>query len=323
MINIISKSILEKRIRGPQKVVRNLIAGLDLFNYPHVENRALDSTNMLWIHDDISALSKINDLPDRVKVLIGPNLFINPEDIPAPLDLKRTLYLQPSSAVKQIWLARGFRETNISVWPAGVDTDKYSPSDLRKEYVLLYFKNRREEELAQVVSIFKERAIPYRVLRYGQYAESDFYDLLSRSKYIVWLGGSESQGLALEEALSMNVSALVIDQGQSPFGVKISAAPYFSEDCGRKVENLEDFPAALSLMEKDWSSFRPRHFIIENLNLERQAHFFLNFYQDYFHLSIDEEKRRKLFNSGLWKNSLWYYTWWYRLKGLIKRFHRY
>src|SRR5581483_2832911 len=302
MINIISRSVLEKKVRGPKKVVTNLMAGLDQIGFPYVLNRALDSTNMLWVHDDIQALSEIKNLPERVKVLMGPNLFINPEEIPSNLDLNRALYLQPSQEVANIWRTRGFNQTEIAVWPAGVDTDQFKPQNSTKNTVMIYFKMRQPSELEKVITEVKKYS-PYKVFVYGDYKEDDFKKALAETKYIIWLGCPESQGLALLEALSMNIPILVVDEGKKEYGVKLTSAPYFSEQCGRKIESLDDFPAALSLFEKDWPTYAPRQFILQNLNLEKQAHEFLNFYQDHFGYSIDQGKHERLQNNKGWRNN--------------------
>jgi hypothetical protein len=172
MINIISKSLTNNRVRGPKKVVKNLIKGLESIGYPYVLNRNLEATNRLWIHDDISALRKIKYLPKRVKVIVGPNLFINPEDIPSDINLLDALYLQPSQSVKNIWKKKGYGG-EISLWPVGVDTDIFSPSYENRDRVLIYFKNRKNEELEKLIAELKKKKIKYEVIKYGSYKENE------------------------------------------------------------------------------------------------------------------------------------------------------
>ena len=106
MLNIISRSIYNKNTRGPKKVVDNLILGLEKMNYSYVINKDLNSCKRLWIHDDIDALYDLKKIKKDVAVIIGPNLFVNPENIPNNLDLSKTVYLQPSINVKNIWEKR-------------------------------------------------------------------------------------------------------------------------------------------------------------------------------------------------------------------------
>ena len=106
MLNIISKSVYSKKSRGPQKVVNNLILGLEKIKYPYVINKRPKYCKNIWIHDDISYLKRINKKNINNKVIIGPNLFVNPENIPVNLDLSKYVYLQPSEVVKKIWIKR-------------------------------------------------------------------------------------------------------------------------------------------------------------------------------------------------------------------------
>lgn len=317
MINIISRSILNRKVRGPKKVALNLIKGLGSIDYPYVINRSLDSTNRLWIQDDISALNQINSLPERVKVILGPNLFVNPEEIPKNLNLEKVLYIQPSKTVENIWRKKGFNES-MAVWPSGIDVDEFSPSNFLKEQVLIYFKNRNEDELKEVEKVLKEKKISFKLIRYGNYNENEYKETLKTTKYIIWLGVAESQGLALEEALSMNIPILVIDNNKTFLDEPITSAPYFSSLCGIKINDLRDLPNSLVKMENEWQNFAPRDYILQNLSLERQAHQFINFFEDHFHITVDEGKREKLQNNNTWRNNtLWFKIYW-RIREMIK-----
>ena len=107
MLNIISKSLVEGGVNGPQKVVSNLIKGLDIIGYPYCLNKALDSTSQLWIHDDTTALKEASKM--KLKAIVGPNLYILPQKVPSDLDFSNFVYLQPSKWVVDFWKDFGFK----------------------------------------------------------------------------------------------------------------------------------------------------------------------------------------------------------------------
>ncbi|MFA6297468.1 MAG: hypothetical protein WC629_02800, partial [Candidatus Paceibacterota bacterium] len=303
-----------------KKVVLNLIKGLEKIGYPYVVNAKLDTCQRLWIHDDVSALKKINSLSDDIKALVGPNLFINPENISTDIDLSKVIYIHPSDNVKKVWQKRGYNKSPIEVWPVGVDTEEFKPTETPKQHVLIYFKNREDKELKNVEEILKNKKIDYKIIRYGKYKEKEYKEALSKSKYIIWIGCPESQGLALEEALSMNIPALVIDSGKIEYGVELTSAPYFDERCGIKINDFGEFERALTLMESKYSYFKPREYISENLNLEKQARDFINLYETHFGLTFSSGMTEKVTPKGSWRNGRLYYRFWYRMKECLKDF---
>ena len=320
MLNIISKSIYDTKIRGPKKVVDNLIKGLEIIKYPYVINQRLDACDRLWIHDDIAATKKISSLPSDIKVILGPNIFVHPNDIPASMDISRAILIEPSEPVKKAWLEIGYDKSPIDVWPAGIDTDAYKPSSTKKDTVLLYFKQREKAELEKVKNELAKQNIPYVFFSYGSYQEAAYREALSRTKYIVWLGCYESQGFALEEALSANIPILVIEKGvfESSHDKYSTSAPYWSPACGIKIQGVSELKNGLMRMEKEYMDFSPRSFILENLALEKQARAFLSLYEKHFGLKISDGFHEKIAKKGLWKNALLIYRIWFKMKELIK-----
>ncbi len=267
-------------------------------------NGRLDAASQLYIHDDVQALRKIKDLPDYVCPIIGPNLFINPEDIPDSLSLGRSVYIHPSDNVIRIWKKKGYGKTALDVWPAGVDTERYKPDGRPKKEVILYFKQRTSEELAAAEAMLEEKNIPYRLFRYGYYKEEDFCDALLDARYLVWLGGFESQGLALEETLSSGVPVLVVDKKpSSSFEEGATAAPYWSDECGLRISDINLLSATLDEMERSLPSFNPRNYIEQNLNLEKQAEALIALYDKHFGITFEQGLSESPRSAGRWKPS--------------------
>jgi len=336
MINIISKSYLSSSVSGPQKVVRNLIKGLEILKYPYIINQRLDACQRLWIHDDDFALTKLKDLPSEIKVVAGPNLYILPRHVPRAVDLSRAIWLHPSDWAKDFWIKTGFNRCPIAVWPAGIDTYEFVPSVKEKKIVLIYFKQRFPEELQIVEQELTKRKILYKKIVYNHYIESEFKQLLEETKYIVWIGRQESQGIALQEALSTNIPMLVWDvknighwlaskkemaifnKEENDF-VNTSSAPYFDSRCGVKIKEAGQLGAAVDIMETTWNQFSPRQYIVENLSLEKQAKDLLMIYENYFSLSLEAGYDEKKIKKGQWRNNLWWYRLFVWFKSVIKK----
>jgi hypothetical protein len=300
MINIISTSLASKKTRGPKKVVQNLMKGLEKIGYPYVVNKALDSCERLWIHDDVYALEKIKDLPEKIKIVIGPNLFVNPENIPKSLDLSRTVYIQPSSNVVNIWKKRGYTQSPLESWPVGIDSEAHAPTTEQKSQkasVLVYFKNREKKELEKITALLSTKSISHSIISYGSYTENEYADALKKARYIIWLGIYESQGIAMEEAMSTDVPLLVLDRAEpiSPFDTESTSAPYFSPECGLILRGLDEtkLSEAIDTMEQTYSVLHPRNFILRNLSLEKQAQAFVGLYEKHLGLSVENGMLQK------------------------------
>jgi len=319
MLNIISKSHNRLATSGPKKVVDNLVKGLDLIAYPYVINRRLDACQRLWVHDDVEALWQINSLPAGIKVVIGPNLFVKPSQIPKGLDLSRAVYLQPSVWALDFWKTFGFSQCPLEAWPTGIDTDEFAPTESQKDYVLVYFKQRFKSELISVLAELKKRGLKYKLLVYPEYTEKEYKEFLAAAKFAIWIGRQESQGIALEEALSWGVPIIIWDvmrlghweaskKEMSIFTVeennfaRTTSAEYFDETCGIKIKNLNGLQVALDNMESNWRIFKPREFILKNLGLEKQARDFIEIFQYHFGLAYKDGLKEKLLKVGKWKN---------------------
>jgi hypothetical protein len=128
--------------------------------------------------------------------------------------------------------------------------------------------------------------LTYRILEYGKHTQQMFFADLDRSRSMAFLCEHETQGLACEEAMAMNVPIFaweeerLVDPRQIPFaapGLKVSSVPYFDETCGVvfKVDNME---TAFNTFWSNISSYAPRDYIAANLLPESTALVFLKAY---------------------------------------------
>ena len=336
MLNIISRSLISDSTSGPKKVVENLIKGLDRIGYPYVINKRLDSCKRLWIHDDINALWMLKSLSDSIKPIIGPNLFIRPRNIPSDLDISKAVFICPSKWATSFWTDFGFNSCVTDCWPTGIDTEQYKPSTIKKDIVLLYFKQRNIDELQKVEHVLKSKNILYEVISYGSYKENEYRRLLAKSKYIIWLGRHETQGIALEEALATNIPMIVCEvttlghwapsnkektffNEEDNAYTKARVAEYFDNRCGIKINKLESLSEAIEIMEKNINTFSPRAYILENLSLEKQARDFIYLYEKYYGLSYADGLTEKLQKNGNWINASFRYIIYFKIRKLLKK----
>lgn len=287
MINLISTQARSRDPYGPTKVFRNLVKGLDLIGYPYVVNRGLDSVERLWVHDDIRALGPASRV--SADTVIGPNLYVLPDEIPSAVDLSTMLYVHPCSWSIDVWHFLGFDRCDLAVWPVGIDVDEFRPHprSARSQDVLVYHKDRPEEGLQQVLRSLESSGLRYRLLRYGAYVEAEYKEALSYSGLVVWHGRHESQGIAYLEALASGVPILVCDVSRlsqsvsSAFAaeldaVPVTSTPYFDESCGIRTIELEGVGQLARDMLSARDRFSPRAFVETHLSLEGQARAFVD-----------------------------------------------
>ena len=168
--------------------------------------------------------------------------------------------------------------------PFAIDTEKFAPIDngasKTREEVFVYFKRRHPAELDALCQFLTHRGVKFRVFDYvRKYDEADYLDFLqTRAKCGIWLGSHESQGFALQEALSCNIPLLVWnatymsqEHGGNLPDIPASTIPYWDERCGEYFTmfyQLEDiFWKFISKIE-DGKKYKPREFIMENLTTE-------------------------------------------------------
>lgn len=309
--------------------------GLDKIGYPYVVNKRLDACKRLWIHDDRVALNKIAGLPTEIKVIVGPNLYDFPRDIPDDVDISRAIYIHPSEAAKEFWEHSGFKKCPLDAWPTGIDTNDFYPDGQKKELVLVYFKQRLDSELKSAEDLLKEKKIKYEALVCYSYQENEYKRLLQKAKYIFWIGRGETQGIALEEALATDVPILIWDVSslkQCTVNIRFtdrelkyldatsSSAPYFSGECGLKVKDFSELGRAVDFMEQNWQNLHPRKYILENLSLEKQAKDMVMLYEKHFGLEYEDGFREKILRRGNWLNNKVHYRLWLKAKHFTRIF---
>jgi hypothetical protein len=271
---------------GPATVYAGLLEGLRQIAQPH------NADPPTWrASEDLGVLAGAETLAwavdrrrtSRVRRLVaGPNIVVLPSYASEVIDWRLVdRVVVPSEWTRHKWIDdTPLLEDKVVVWSAGVD-ERYwcpGPTTFRDGLdILVYDKTRDPEFAAAAEAALVETAPSYEVIRYSAYRPEHFRDLLRRSRAMLFLSASESQGLALFEAWACDVPTLVwdrrlwIDKSGRRRWEGASSAPYLSAATGLAFETIDEFPSRLSEFWARIDSFRPREFILENHTLAKAA----------------------------------------------------
>ena len=243
------------------------------------------------------------DIPSSIKIIQGPHFFVFPNDVligeENPAYDNRCVYNCLSE-----WNRNAFYECSSSyrmklvTFPFSVNTDYFKPYDQCYDPIfdcILYIKHRSKALENQAIKLLEAKNLRYHVFRYGSYKEEDYMYGIRMSKFMIVLDGHESQGFALEEAMSCNVPLLVVDASSmydetddsgttfiyehlKPKKLLATSVPYWSEECGIKISNPSNLSDAIDVMMRIYKSFTPRKYILRTLSdkvcMERMLHYF-------------------------------------------------
>jgi RNAse (barnase) inhibitor barstar len=308
-------------------VFYNTIKGMDIIGQEYVINKPLKDYKYNWIHSDQKSLvyAAINRLP----VLLGPNLFVLPKDMPDIPAMKESIYLHPSRWCVDVWKYLKFDNIELKPWPAGIDWESiYKPKrKAQSKQVMIYFKERDPGLFDYVIKLVESKGFSANIVKYRYYKESDYLDIINSSLFGIWIGRQESQGIALQEALASDLPLIVID-ATSFFDTidenayifpsylenfKTTTAEYFDNECGIKITSVYDLDSTIDLMCSDLKRYHPLNYVKHNLSLEKQAYELIGLLKEVEEKSsykwIYSEKKNyiNMFSSDLLVNKTYYY----------------
>lgn len=294
MLNIISRAWNRPEAGAVHKVAQNLVAGLERLGYPFVLNRRIDYCSRIWIHDDYRAIMALPSQRNGLKVVLGPNLFVMPRDIPKLVRIPDyCVYLHPSPWAADAWVRLGYSRSKIDSWPVGIDTTGFSVfRSPNRSKILFYYKCRDrvgDDGAARIEAILKKQGREYVRIDYGNYCQEDYLRALGESSYVIWYGRQESQGLALQEALAMGCPVIVIDVNSigdhdgtgykfslNESNIPATSAPYFDERCGLIIKSIDELSVAIECVENNLDRYSPKEYIKDHLSIEGCAQDMIN-----------------------------------------------
>ena len=159
-----------------------------------------------------------------------------------------------------------------------VNTEKFKPlENIKRDKVFIYFKRRKKEELFFLESFLKNKNVEYKIFDYvKKYKEADYLDFLQHSKYGIILDAHESQGFAIEEALSCNVPLLVWnvtsmaqEEGGRYQAIPATSIPYWDNNCGEYFFKKNELIYKYNEFINKLITYKPREFILNNLSSKK------------------------------------------------------
>lgn len=219
----------------------------------------------------------------NTRFIFGPHfsVFPNTNDMNT-IRGANVMYVHPSDWARDVWrYSTGCQGIRIETLPFGVDTDRFNevrPMDQRT-HVFIYFKQRHPMELKLMQQFLHQNHIKYKVFNYDEkYDENEYLKCLHLSKFGIWVGRHESQGFALEEALSCNVPLLVWnvtsmnqEHGQKYPNIKATTIPYWDDACGEHFTTISQLSETFSkFMHKlNENAYAPRKYVLENVSMHK------------------------------------------------------
>jgi hypothetical protein len=267
-----ANSLHHKNHKGLKQILEYL--GYD---YLFTNNQNMD----LSAYDVVYSPSKpISKTSPRTKFIYGPHFSVFPQrdqlkQIPIG---QKAIYIQPSEWAKRAW---GTINIPLHTFSFPVDTQRFSPviNVQQRTKVFVYTKRRDPRHVEYVCNFLKQNGIEYEFFDYvKKYREENYLKTLQQAKYGIIVDAHESQGFAIEEALSSGVPLLVWNvktmnqEWRSRYPpVPCTTIPYWDERCGEFFYNAEEFLLTFQKFTQNLLNYKPREYILENLNVEACA----------------------------------------------------
>jgi len=259
-------------MNGPHKVVDNLIKSLEQEKIEYAINEEKYEHNFL-VQYDATAHEKHSKI-EQDTTIIGPQVWLF-DGYGQFLIENQNYYkkiIAPSEWVKNKFITKfNLPEEKLAVWPVGIE--EFNNIREPNYDCLIYFKRREQKELDAVKQFLDNKNLSYKMVEYGGYGEDGFKQLVNSAKFCFLINGTESQGIAVQEIMSMGVPIIAwdikewLDQGEA-YRVPATSIPYWDERCGEVFFNIEDLEVTFSKFYATLGQYDPKAFIKDNLSFE-------------------------------------------------------
>jgi hypothetical protein len=277
MINIWYHDHIKKGIvRGPRKVIENFHRSLDDCGVKYSVNEEKYARN-IFLHWGKEWFEKYNSLKHKENLLIGPHVWPFGDDLNHLGEYKSLIF--PSKWCVDSCV-NNFPHLRGSYWPVAI----YKPEIVEdpKFDCLVYYKDRPERDLLDVISFLESRGITYTGLQYGNYTPKEFNESLSQVKYCIIIDNTESQGIAIQEMMACNKPLYVWDTKiwtyVPSYPAPATSVPYWSDECGMKVYNFKKFQENFDEFISNLDDYCPADYIKANLSPQKSIEILMSNY---------------------------------------------
>jgi glycosyltransferase involved in cell wall biosynthesis len=274
------------RSNGPNEVLKSLSKYAVL-----VRKRKLDQipeSHSIWVPDNelnFIKYGEMNTLKTR-RLILGPNVRqYEPELSSIFLGHPTSVAVVPSDSMKEILIAidNRFANEDVEVWPAGIDVEYWRPNNSEKSLVPIYIKGATtQSHIVEIEGYIRQHGFETAILRYGEYKQKQYRKILRKSAFIIWIGHTETQGIAQFQAWSMNVPTLVSNLPAETLsgerGELVSPAPFLTESTGMISRSRMISPIELFEFIRNLDSYSPRNWVLENASQKRAFEKFMKIY---------------------------------------------
>lgn len=261
------------------------------------------------VHRNDYALARAN--PDYPVGIVGGPILLKDWPLSNPAILGPSIYDQPGQAPRLFedgrfkryvcladWMYDLFETVyrgRCVKWYAGIDTHAWPDlsSEIKDLDFLIYDKVRWDHDHYQhslidpVLRDLDARGLTYELIRYRFHDHETFKSLLGRARGLLFLCENETQGIAYQEAMASNVPVLAWDRGYwadpqwKPYmdaAPWASSVPFFSETCGERFTDMDDFVAKLDRFIERRELYRPRTYVTHHLNIAQSGELYAKAY---------------------------------------------
>ena len=238
-------------------------------------------------------IGQLDSLPNPR--LVGPGLYATPLENPKLFeDPRNVFFLQTCDWAEEMF--RPWFGDRMRRWFGGYDMSQFEDVGQTPKtwdvlvYDKIYFD--RDALYQQTIEPFLKRldqlGLTYTVIRYGAYHQADYIAKVRASRCMAFFAHSETQGMAYQECLAMNVPIFAWDEGIWPHPavkelnigpVTCASVPYFDDRCGVrfKIANMMD---SWDQFRARMKGFQPRRFVAEEMTLQKSADAYLKAYRE-------------------------------------------
>ena len=278
LIRVSIRSLIQiNKSNGPNEVWNSILCGVSKGKIKIVKSdkRTWPSSysNVIIARDYIFNIPPelINKLK-KSHLLLGPNIdfmlkdnykylnFFENKKILVPCDWVQTFLIKKLKISTQ----------SIEVWSSGIDINYWAPhlnkDKKKKNTVIIYQKSTKWANLVnQYYILLKDLGFTPVVVKYGEYKQHKYKNYLGQSRFLVWLGDTESQSFAQFQAWAMDVPTLILEVNEyidDEIRYEASSSPYLTTQTGAFFKQNSSIKETLELWLERIHTFTPRNWVL-------------------------------------------------------------